>query len=137
MNLTKNALYLEEEKILEIIKITKNIKNTINEQLYNYKNRQHMSNNDKIRKAISIYQNATHTLLNDEEKTIVALYTIITNDDELDTRILDHNSNFQQVGHIYGVSKEFIKLRWLIQIKVKIYEKKLKKLKLENKQKKI
>ena len=132
MNLTKNALYLDEEKILEIINITKNIKTSINEALYNYKNREYISNNDKIRKAIAIYQNATHTLLNDEEKTIVALYTIITNDDELDVRITDHNSDFHHVGQIYGVSKEFVKLRWLIQIKVKIYEKKIKKLKLEN-----
>lgn len=138
MKIKPEAINLDVEKILEIIEKSKPIKKELDrKKSINSFYKTYMSINDIIDRAISLYRTAHKHFLNEEEKTILALYLIIDNDKKFLEKYMQLKGNFNLIGKYYGVSQQFIILRFKIYRKIKKYENNLEnnkmKLTLKNK----
>lgn len=129
----ENITNIEINRIVELIDKTKIIKQQVINDCYKHIKKDYPSygTKGKIEKAFKLYQKTYIENLSSEEKTIIALYTIINDDKKLAEEFIRTKSNFSLIGKIYGVSGNFVKLRWEVYRKLKKYDNETKILKLK------
>ena len=121
------ALDLDEERIIEIIERTKNVKKEIDKtKAKNSFYKTYIGINETIERAISLYRIIYKDFINSEEQTILGLYIIINDDKKLLENFLRLKGDFTAIGKYYGVSEKFVTLRFKIYKKIKKYNDNLK-----------
>ena len=123
-----NAINLDIETIKEIAEKTIQIKPEVLKILvgYYHYNFAYYNLYSKIDKAIVYYKGRFHKDLNLDERTILALYFIISNDEEFLEDLKKYR--ISNLCKKYCVSKQFILLRLQLLLKIKNYTKNIKKL---------
>ena len=125
-----NAINLDPERIKDIKEKTINIKQDVLKILVGYYHYQfaYYNLNSKIDKAIIYYKGRYHEDLNYEERTILALYFIFSDDNTFLKELTKTDKEFKSICKKYNISKYFVKLRYKILMKLLKYEKDQKKL---------
>ena len=119
----KSALDLNTKRIIELSERTKTIKpEALKIMIGCRKDHQYyLDMNSKIDKTISYYKLKYQENLSEEERTIIGLYFIISDDDKLINECIKYNMNFKKVAQMYNVSENLLCLRLKVLSKIKKY----------------
>jgi len=108
---SNNISSVNYERKVELIERSKQVKIALNDFLLSRKIFNQHGITYQLGKAYVIYDNIYKERLTIEEQTILFLYIIFPNDLEFIKLISRHNANLEEIGKLYSIPTNFVKLR--------------------------